>query len=232
MTWLSPKNVSIDVLIAHLPSGKAWNGFRITGKTAHKFWRGLARTHQTTWAFLASLATKIDYRTSDEMLVEWETAVGIPDPCLPRGATLAERRSWIKFRLDKKRWNTLQDWRDLATMFGLQVRIVPGYVVQRPSLYASIFPIPIRVFPKLGRFRVYIDILNDDFGGFPYDGTSIEDHRFPIPFSVPDGIFGQYRCIIERVAPANVLIIWNDFPAVPPNGTGFTFTADFDEEFS
>lgn len=230
-TWLTPRDVSLAVLQSHLPLGKAWNGFRIAGKVAYQFLKGLARTHQDAWRFLASLPTQIDYRTSTQLVEEWETAVGLPDKCLPRAGTLAERRAWIAFRLNKTRWNTIADWHALAALFGLNVRIVPGYVVQRPALYAEYYPRPYYEFPKLGRFRVYIDILEQPRGGYPYDASSVEDHKYPIPYGLAYQA-NSFQCLLEKVAPANVLILWNKFPPVPPNGTGYTFTDDFDTEFS
>lgn len=231
-TWLTEKPVSRDVLQAHLPQGKAWAGFRITGKIAYRFMTGLARTHQNVWRALALLSNRIDYRTSTEMLSEWETALGLPDKCLPSTSSLADRREWIAFRLDKKRWNTEADWHALAALYGVTIRITQGWLVQRPSVFAALFPLPIRTFPALGRFRIYIDVLNEEFGGFPYDGSRIEDDRFAIPFRSRSTRYEGFRCIIERVAPANVLIIWNEFPRIAPNGNGLTFSEEFDEEYS
>lgn len=231
-TWLSPKGLAHQTLLAHFPFGHAWLALVTVGKVMYGLARACARSYDDAWCALQSLARELDYRTTDQMLVEWETALSLPDRCLPASTSIDDRRRWVAFRLDKRRWNTLQDWYDLAAMYGLTVRITPGWVVQRPSLFSKIFPVPIRVFPKLGRFRVYIDVLGQEYGGFPYDGTSITEHKFPIPLGGAPAYISQFRCMIERVAPANILIIWNEFPAVPPHGTGYTFTDDFDTEFS
>jgi len=231
-TWLTAKPVSREVLQAHLPLGKAWAGFRIPGKLAYRFVTALGRAHQACWLFLAALHEKIDYRTSTELLGEWEAAVGLPDKCLPRGSTAADRRAWIAFRLNKTRWNTIADWETLAALFGVTVRITPGWLVQRPALYAQYYPRPYYNFPKLGRFRIYIDILDQPRGGYPYDASGVEADKYPIPYDSQSTYAGGFRCFIERIAPANVLIIWNEYPAIPPNGTGDTFTDDFDEEYS
>lgn len=231
-TWLSPVDLSFDVVRAHFPFGHAWIALMTAGKVMYLLVKAMAQAFEDGWAFLGRTSTELDYRTGEQFLIEWETALALPDPCLPSDGTAADRRKWIAFRLNKRRWTTLADWYELAALFGLSVRIVPGYLVQEPSLFRQVFPIPIRRLPKLGRFRVYIDVLGQEFGGFPYDGTSLEDHKFPIPFGAPDGEFNGFRCLIERVKPANVLIVWNEFPAIPPHGTGYTFTDDFDTEFS
>lgn len=231
--WLKRSDgLSLTAVLSHFPVGVAWIAFRMPGKVAHNLIRAFSKAYDVAWNALHDLSRELDYRTTDQMLVEWETALGLPDLCLPASTTIADRKRWIRFRLDKRRWNTIADWYELAELFGVSVRITPGWVVQRPALFQSFFPMPFYQFPKLGRFRVYIDLLDQEFGGFPYDGQSLEDHKFPIPFGGQSDFASQFRCMIERVAPANILIIWNEFPAVPPNGNGVTFTDDFDEEYS
>lgn len=231
-TWLTAKPVSREVLQGHLLLGKAWAGFRIPGKIAYRFMTALGRAHQDAWQYLAALHERIDYRTSTELLSEWETSVGLPDKCLPRGSTDAARREWISFRLNKTRWNTLADWEALAALFGVTVKITPGWLVQRPALFTEYYPRPYYEFPKLGRFRIYIDILDQPFGGYPYDSSGVEDDKYPIPYGDSSRDATGFRCFIERVAPSNVLVIWNAFPGIPPNGTGATFDLEFDEEYS
>tara|TARA_R110000824_G_scaffold95990_11_gene230357 strand:+ start:15338 stop:16039 length:702 start_codon:yes stop_codon:yes gene_type:complete len=230
-TWLTEKPVSAAVLQSHLPLGRAWAGFRIPAKLAYRLVTALGNVHQDAWKYLASLYARIDYRTSTEMLTEWETAVGLPDKCFPRVSSETERRQWIAFRLDKTRWNTVADWHALAALFGVTVRITPGYLVQRAALFAEYYPRPYYEFPKLGRFRVYVDMLDQTFGGYPYDAT-VEGYEFEIPYSADSTASNQFRCVLEKVCPANVLIIWNRFPAIPPHGNSYTFDLEFDEEFS
>lgn len=231
-TWLSYIGLAASAVAAHFPTGHAWIALRTSGKVMNGLLLAITESFESAWIALGDVSRELDYRSSSHMLVEWETALGLPDPCLPVARTTTERRQWIAFRLNKRRWNTAQDWHDLAALFGLEIRITPGWVVQRPALFESYFPKPFHLFPKLGRFRVYIDVLNQDYGGFPYDGAGVPEHRFPVPFGGVSGDFDQFRCMIERVKPANVLVIWNEFPAVPPHGTGHTFSPDFDAEFS
>ena len=229
--WQSRIGTAITTLLRHLPIGAAWDGFKSRETTANRMMAGYAESYDDMTASLDHMITELDPRTTDEMLPEWETSVSLPDPCLPAGKTLEERRSWIMWRLTKKRWNTLQDWEDLAELFGLSVRITPGWLVQKPALYAAFYPKRYDDFPKLGRFRVYIDILGQNWRGYPYDGTKAGNDQYPIPYGVGAENSG-FRCLIERVAPANLLIIWNEFPPISPNGNSVTFSDDFTEDFS
>jgi uncharacterized protein YmfQ (DUF2313 family) len=229
--WLEPKGKSIRALLWHTPLGEAWLAFRIAGTVFGRLWQALAKPYDDIQARLCGLAAELDPRTTTEMISEWETAVSLPDACLPNAKTLAERRAWIMWRLTKKRWNTLQDWHDLAALFGLTVRITPGWRVQEPALYQAKYPKRYDLFPKLGRFRVYIDVLGQKWRGYPYTNPYTPGGAYPIWYGT-DGDTAGFRCLIERVAPANILIIWNEFPPIAPNGNGVTFTDDFDTEFS
>lgn len=230
--WLRPENKSLSTILKHFPLGIAWIAWRDTAKIAGKFIKAISCAYEDAWAFLDKTADEIDYRSGGQLLTEWEKGLGLPDRCLPSAGAIEDRRKWVAFRLNKKRWNTLKDWQDLATLFGVNVRITPGYLVQKPSLFKQVVPVPVRKLPKLGRFRIYIDIEDAVFGGFPYDGSRVPGHKFPVPFGEAPGEFQAFRCFIERIKPANVLIVWNEFPAIPPNGNQLTFSPEFEEEYS
>lgn len=229
--WLTHTD-ALATIQRHLPTGQAWDAYRTPGKNLFKLITALANALNDASAALCRMVAELDPRTTTQMLVEWETAVSLPDACLPTATTLGQRRAWVMWRLTKKRWNTAQDWHDLAALFGLTIRITPGWLVQRPALYDAFYPKRYDLFPKLGRFRVYIDVLNQKRRGYPYSGAAGPDDQYPIPYGAGGTAYSQFRCLIERVAPANVLIIWDEFPPVPPHGTEFTFAPDFAEDFS
>lgn len=217
--WIAPASgKAFDALQRHIPLGPAWLAFRVPGKVAYLLGKALARAFDDAWQALAKLPAELDPRTTTELITEWETAVDLPDICLPAASTLQQRRDQVMLRLSKKRWSTAQDWKDLALLFGLTVTITPGWYVQRRALFGDYsegfadfeFPLNFDNFPKLGRFRVYIDFLDEDFDGFEYGEG---DHTgFPIPFLSGDARTDAFMCMINRVKPANVVVIWNAFP--------------------
>lgn len=225
-----PNGTSIQTLWAHLPFGYAWDAFRTAGKNAYRLLSGLASAFEDASQALCDLGLELDYRSAVQLLPEWERAVSLPDACLPVAETLAQRRAWVRFRLDKRRWSKEQDWHDLAELYGLEISITPGWIVQKPALYASCYPKRYDRFPKLGRFRVYVDVTNIAFGGYPYDGTVAPDYKYPLPYGAGTEQFSAFKCILERVKPANVVILWNKFPDIC-GCNGVTFSAEFTEEF-
>lgn len=221
--WLIARD-AWPTLLAHTPSGWAWSGFRIPGKTAYRFWKALANSLTDAWTALAEMESEVDYRTGTQFIGEWETALSLPDPCLPQVATIEGRRGQIELRLSKTRWTTEQDWKDLAALFGLTLRITPGWLVQKQALYEWCYPKYYYDFPKLGRFRVYVDI---------YEGCGEEGYiyNYPATYGFADEC-ETFKCLIERVKPANVIIIWNNWPTTECSGNGVTFSDEFTETFS
>lgn len=190
--WLQPLGRSLDVLLRHLPLGSAWLAYRLPGKRAYRMMTALADTFEDAWSFLCGLAAELNPYTTYQMLPDWETAVGLPDPCLPAATTIDQRRAQVVFRLTKKRWVTVNDWADLAALFGLTIAVTPGYLYSGSS-----------GFPSHGRFRVYINVLSGC--GTP-DGF---DYNFDYPWDVIPPMCFNFVCIIERIAPANVVVFWN-----------------------
>jgi uncharacterized protein YmfQ (DUF2313 family) len=219
-----PKNTALATLQRHLPTGLAWDAYRIVGKNAYKLWSAFAQAYENMSQSLCQLALELNPYTTVAMIEDWERAVGLPDACLPPATTLAERRGLVLFRLAKKRYTTAAEYVELAQLFGLQIVVTPGWHVQEPALYAFDYPKKYDLFPKLGRFRVYIDILNVDFGGYSYGLTA--SPGFPVPYNLPSTGADTFKCLIDRIRPANVVVIWNENPLRN------CYTGAFSEEFS
>ena len=145
-----------------LPTGFAWLAFKTPAKIAYKLMSALAKPFDDAWTLFFTVVSKeLDPYKTEQLITEWEKALNLPDKCLGPGATLERRRELIVWRLARKRYTTAQDWIDLAwDLFGLEIRVTPGWRYQKPALYPAEYPIRYDLFPKLGRFRVYIDVLN------------------------------------------------------------------------
>lgn len=216
-----PRGDAEDTLLSHFPTGIAWLAWCMPGKTANKLLKAFADAYEDMTEALCRLFREVDYRTTNDLVENWEEALSLPDKCLPKYETLEQRRQWIAFRLTKKRWTTAQDWIDLGKLYGLEVEVTPGWLVQKRALFWvddednrwPEFPWSFDIFPKLGRFRVYVDVLNIEYPGFVYGRDQGDvNYGFPIPFSDGPEIFQLFKCIIDRVKPANAIVIWNDNP--------------------
>jgi hypothetical protein len=228
--YLEPRGLSLTVLLSHLPLGMAWEGFRTAGKVAYRLYKSFAESYEDAWEALCRLAIELDPRTTTELIDEWEKALSLPDPCLPKYQSLEDRRKWIMWRLDKRRWSTAADWIELALLFDVRIAVTPGWRVQKPALYDASYPKRYDLFPKLGRFRVYINQRDGACGGYPYGGNS-GGPGYPILYGCVDKKYLDFQCLIERVKPANVIIIWDAPLELYGICTTDTFEPTFSEEF-
>ena len=76
------------------PLGKAWESLlesTLFDGLAVEFGRVDDRTNE--------LLTELDPLTSNELLSDWETLLGLPDECTPEGQTLQERRDQARAKL-------------------------------------------------------------------------------------------------------------------------------------
>lgn len=212
--YLEPKNDGSEKIVRRLlPPGFAWLAFRTPGKVFYKLISGFAKSLDTAWQeFYRVVSDELNpYRTKD-LMPEWEKALGLPDRCIGPMTDLEDRRGMVLLRLARKRYTTAPTWVDLARdVFGLEITLTPGWHVQKPALYPFEYPKRYDLYPKLGRFRVYIDVLNVEFRGYPYDGT-LESNQYPIPYGTSDEGFKRFKCFVERIRPSNVVVIWNDNP--------------------
>lgn len=204
---LSPRGDALATLQKHFPVGEAWHAVRMAGKVAYRLLQGIGDSFEDANEALCRMAAELNPYTTSELITEWETAVGLPDPCLPNADTLDERRKQVQFRLEKRRWSTAQDWHDLAALFGLEITITPGWRVQKPALYPFCYPKSYIYLERLGRFHVYIDVI----GGC---GDSGYTYTYPLTYNLT-GKCDAFRCLIERVKPANVVVVWNNTPPIP-----------------
>lgn len=204
---LEPRGDALQTVQQHLPRGEAWHAFRIAGKVAYRLFQAFSDAYEDMSKALCRLVEELNPYSTTQLISEWETAVGLPDPCLPTTTTLEERRAQVVFRLTKKRWTSEQDWKDLALLFGLEITVTPGWHVQKPALYPFCYPKTYIYLERLGRFHVYIDII-DGCGDTGYV------YSYPIPYG-NSARCDAFICLINRVKPANVVVIWNNTPPIP-----------------
>lgn len=185
-------------LQALLPTGQAWprDVDSVLARLLHALAGELARVDDRA----ADLAREADPRAAFELLVEWESAFGLPDDCTSADArdTLAERRTALEERVTAIGGVTPQYLIDLAAALGFAVTITEI----RPSIF--------------GR---------DDFGSefIPEDAiftfevmgeatTVVEAVFGNATFGEPFGGFAEnaaLECAIRRAAPAHAIPYFN-----------------------
>lgn len=107
------------MLYASLPPGPAFSG-------DDPILDGMSPEYARAYNFTLKLITEADPRTAIETLPEWESAVGLPDPCnelLGVSQTIEERRGAVVSRLLARGGMSAQYYIDLAAREGYNITI-------------------------------------------------------------------------------------------------------------
>lgn len=106
-----------EQFLALLPPGRIWPEDRSSSfqQLALAFGAQLARVHESV---LRVLVQELDPRVTVDLLPEWETELGLPDPCTPAAQTIQERRQRVVAALTVQPSPTLQYLRTLAEALG------------------------------------------------------------------------------------------------------------------
>lgn len=86
-----------SALRALMPRGRVWSDDpeSIQGKVL----TSLAGAMERSDAAAADLLADVFPATTTDLLTEWESSLGLPDPCVGEGATLEQRRAQVVARL-------------------------------------------------------------------------------------------------------------------------------------
>lgn len=110
-------------LQALLPPGRLWDALREPGRGSDQLLAALAEEFARVDARAEALLDETDPRTVYELLAEWESFAGLPDPCVPDGQTADERRSALIGRLTGMGGQSRQYFIDLAESLGYSITI-------------------------------------------------------------------------------------------------------------
>lgn len=110
-----------DQLLALAPPGAALPAD--PGSTWARLLHALAGELARVDARADDLLDEADPQTAYELLAEWERLAGLPDPCVPDGQTVTERRAVLVGRLTAIGGQSRQYFVDLAASLGYSVTI-------------------------------------------------------------------------------------------------------------
>jgi uncharacterized protein YmfQ (DUF2313 family) len=197
----------LTALQAHLPSGDAWLGFRVIGKKLYQLAEAIGWLLDDMSAEICRLARELSPYTTEELLPEWERALGLPDACFGSGRSLDERRFAVQEKLARRRYTTIDTWRALAARMGIAARITPGDLLTVAPGYDETYPLIYGGWRAGGRFRVYIEAEACAGSGY--------DYAYDFAYPTDSARCAEFKCVIERIRPCCVIVIWGPPPAVP-----------------
>ena len=173
------------------PTGKAWDGKNDDNTNLGALILALGGEFNRLESLIQTTNKELDIDFTDELITEWEASVGIPDSCFLINESISVRIAQIITKLRNVRLQTVQDYKDLALLFGVAVQVFPGV------------PVGFSATDKEKRFSITVDLpgtFSGDF--FPYPNF------FPIPFVI--ATTGLIQCLFTKIKPANVQIIFTN----------------------
>lgn len=198
-TLFNPHTVDENafLLASHFPQGTLWlNAFKPESNFG-KLVLGLAMEFYRFEVLVNKLYGEMDINQANELLIEWEKSVGLPDDCFSTTVPIAQRREQVRQKFSNFGGvQKAEDFVRVGAVFGFDLTVTPL------SLYA-VFPLTFPIFftgdAKEARHTILV-VINGDVSG-----SDVFPLPFPIPFSSGGRIFLQ--CIFEVLAPANVNVI-------------------------
>lgn len=167
------------MLAKHMPQGAAWNSCFDSDKNMGKLVKGLAKEIYRFQTLIKLISDEMDINKTDLLIDDHEKSVGIPDTCFfPSGKTLVQRRTQVIQKLSA--FGGVQKTEDFERV-------------------ATAFGFTITAAAGAGTHTIEITVT-----AFP----ATED--FPLPFPLPFSSGGTsfLRCLFDKLAPANVEVIF------------------------
>jgi uncharacterized protein YmfQ (DUF2313 family) len=112
-----------QALLSLLPQGPAWS--RDPGAVIVRTLWGLAQY----WGFVDSRAADLLERESDprqtiELLPDWETAWGLPDPCFPTATSIGERQRMLVLKMTQLGGQSREFFEQVAQWLGYSITYI------------------------------------------------------------------------------------------------------------
>ena len=199
----------VTALQTNQPSGRVWLPKLRPGSNFFNLLLGLAPTFREMDAAIQTFVAETFPPTTTRFLSEWEKALGLPDDCLPIASDVATRQRNILIKLVLlSGLATDQDFVNLGALFGLVIEVNSGieHLAPGDGGYGTKLPeivVPTHVADEAeARFTMVIVETFPEAITFPWE--------FPLLFSTTGQL--ELRCIIEKLAPANVNVLFLEAP--------------------
>ncbi|MCA6484092.1 MAG: DUF2313 domain-containing protein [Chitinophagaceae bacterium] len=183
------------LLASFLPNGRAFLAKALPQTKLFNLLYGLAVECARVEGLLNDIEINHDINQTVLLIEEWESALGIPDDCIPVASTIEQRRANVIMKLGAMGLQTEQDWLDFITSLGYSAVIRTGrcYGI---FPYTCTFPLYFFKQPSDARFDWEIQITGTDTPCiFPFYGL------FPICFS--SGVSNMLLCLFMKLKPRN-----------------------------
>ena len=178
------------------PSGKIFAKRRDTSSNLYKFFDGVSKEQGRIIDTLNGLFDGLFPKTSTDLLEYHELDLGIPDDIFSGQGSIEDRQRDVIVKKYMMRGNRLQDFYDIANIYGVTVTIKTGLQV---AVFPLLFPIVFSADADAERNTLYITISTD------------ADFIFPLPFPIQfasESNVDKVKKIYNHIKPATTRIVY------------------------
>lgn len=201
---------STSVYVDTMPKGRLWEAYGVDGTINNAVAQGVGAMVATVLAYFEYVRKEINPYSTEDLIIEWEESVGLPDPCtIQHFQTLEERRQQVILRLRKIPIVTATQMEAMVkTLTGFNVRVIPrrGAGNYLNGLFDGLNNFDAAEFSnnKIDRFTFDVFIDYTDAAGL--DSAWLFDSGTLFDGQVRPAII---QCVIERLKPANSLAVYH-----------------------
>lgn len=184
----------LQKLIDHLPEGEVWP--RDPDAPMARALSVLAATYARLNQRDSNLLVDVFPLSTEEMLVEWEASLGLPDPCTPLNATLAQRIAAVAAKVIAQGGQTVDYLKQVAAAIGVVVTIT-----EIAPFRVGVSRVGERLYSDEWAYTLIVNAPKTPIVEFRVGHSAVGD---------PLASWGnaQLECVLNRVKPAHVSIIF------------------------
>jgi len=174
-----------NAIAAYLPNGRTFEAKGIQGSNFRQLLTGIAGEFQRAQCYIQTLEDEFIPDLTTLFIDEWEQALGIPDLCFTGTGTDDERRRDILTKLSLLGVQTVEDFENVALVFGLTAEVLAG-------VDSAV------VFPDItsARYTIVVNV------------TLPERFIYTFPFTFGSNLLVFLQCIFDQVKPENCQVIF------------------------
>lgn len=184
-----------QALVNYQRSDRFFRAKNIDGSNFRKLFIGLGLEIGRAEGKLQEITNELDLENTNNLISEWEKAIGIPDACIPLQKDLDERRNNVIMKLVSLGVSTKEGFENLAAILGFNVTVLPG-------IDKLVFPFafPFLLVNENARWIMYVEAPATI-------STSVFPYTFPFEFGTDLTLI--LRCLFQALVPSPVKVIFN-----------------------
>ncbi len=161
-----------------------------------KYLRGKAPEFKRINDLFVTFLSEVDPRITTDLIEKWESAVKIPDECIPVAATIEERRENVVLKLTSMSVQTEDDFRALAEVLGFTVTFASDQFFPYDLPHSFEIAEPVNIFFPLDLPFSFIGDTSSKFV-FVISGN----------FGIDDAKAEIFNCLVKELAPSTYRVV-------------------------